>query len=149
MTTTNTLVPATSAMITSMAAQSPLGCAIRTVQPDREHAVLEVVGTPGHDAADELRQRLEGLLVAGVRYLLVDLSESGPADAVTDTLTEGSRRLKARHGWLRIHRDQIWPVPGGLTEVTATEAFAIYRAFAGSTDERDSRSATHGVKCAS
>jgi hypothetical protein len=136
-------------MITSMAALPPLGGRIRTVQPDREHAVLEVVGVPGHDLADELWQRVEGLLVAGVRYLLVDLSEAGPADAVADALTEAGRRLEERHGWLRVHQDRMWPLPGGLSEATLTEVFAIYRAFAWSTDGRDGRRVAHGAWCVS
>jgi hypothetical protein len=147
MTMSSTPVPATGAVITPMAV--PLGFAIRTVQPDREHAVLEVVGTPGHDAADELWQRMEGLLVAGVRYLLVDLSEAGPIDAVAAALTEASRRLKERHGWLRVHGDLMWPVPGGLSEATLTEVFAIYRAFAGSTEEWDGWRVAHGARRAS
>jgi hypothetical protein len=149
MTTTSTPMPATGAAITSMAALPPLGFAIRTVQPDREHAVLDVVGAPGHDAADELWQRLEGLLVAGVRYLLVDLSEAGPVDAVADAFTEASRRLKERHGWLRVHQDLMWPVPGGLSEATLTEVFAIYLAFAGTTDGWDRRRVEHGARYAS
>jgi hypothetical protein len=124
-------MPATGPVITSTAALAPVGVAIRTVQPDREHAVLEVVGVPGHDVGDELRQRVEGLLVAGVRYLMVDLSEAGPADAVADVLSEAGRRLKERDGWLRVHRDRMWPVPGGLSEATLTEVFSIYQAFAG------------------
>jgi hypothetical protein len=104
---------------------------IRTAQGDREHALLEVVGVAGHDVAGELWQRVEGLLVAGVRYLLVDLSVAGPADAVCDALAEASRCLKERHGWLRIHRDRMWSVPGAPPEATPTEVFAIYQAFAG------------------
>lgn len=139
MTTTSPRMPATGAVISSMVVPFPPRVVIRTVQPDREHAVLEVVGVPGYDTADELWQRVEGLLVAGVRYLLVDLSEAGPADAVADTLTEAGRRLKERHGWLCVHRDQMWPEPGGPSEATLTEVFAIYRAFAGSTDRWDGR----------
>jgi hypothetical protein len=143
MTTTSTPVPATGALITSIAAVSPFGIVIRTVQPDREHAVLEVIGVPGHDAADELAQRVEGLLVAGVRYLLVDLSEAGRTDAVVDVLTEASRRLDERHGWLRVHGDRISPVSGNLSEATLTEVFAIYRAFDRSTIGRDALSRGH------
>jgi hypothetical protein len=116
-----------------MAAVSPLGIVIRTVQPDREHAVLEVIGVPGRGDAGELRQRVEGLLVAGVRYLLVDLSEAGSADAVVDVLTEASRRLNERHGWLRVHWDPMSPVSRGLSEATLTDVFAIYQAFDRST----------------
>jgi len=114
-----------------MTALSPLGFAIRTVQPDREHAVLEMVGTPGHDAVDELWQRMEGLQVAGVRYLLVDLSEAGPIEAVAEALTEASRRLKERQGWMCVHGDLLLPVPDGLSAATLNEVFSIYLAFAG------------------
>jgi hypothetical protein len=133
MTTTSSPVPATGEVISSMLLFPPR-VVIRTVQPDREHAVLEVVGEPDHDTADELWQRVEGLLVAGVRYLLVDLSEAGPADALADELAEAGRRLEERDGWLCVHPDPMWPVPGGLSEATLTEVFAIYRAFAGSID---------------
>ena len=131
MTTTSPPMPTTGALIASTADPSPRRVVIRTAQPDREHAVLEVVGVAGHDVAGELRQRVEGLLVAGVRYLLVDLSVAGPADAVSDALAEASRCLKERHGWLRIHRDRMWPVPDAPPEATLTEVFAIYQAFAG------------------
>ncbi len=103
--------------------------AIRSVRPDREHAVLEVVGAPAIASVDELRQRVEGLLVAGVRYLLVDLAEAGPGDAVVSVLAETARRLEERQGWLRVNR-QGSPLPVDLTEATLGDLFAIYRAFA-------------------
>ena len=43
---------------------SPARIAIRSGQPDREHAVLEVVGAPGLESVDELRQRALGDLFA-------------------------------------------------------------------------------------
>jgi hypothetical protein len=149
MTMSSTPVPAPGAVIAPMTARSPSGFAIRTVQPDREHAVLEVVGTPGHDAVDELWQRMEGLLVAGVRYLLVDLSGAGPIEAVAEALAEASRRLKERQGWLRVHGDLMWPVPDGLSEATLNEVFAIYRAFAGGADEWDGWRVAHDARRAS
>jgi hypothetical protein len=139
MTTTCSHMPASGTAITPLVAPSAPQVVIRTVQPDRDHAVLEMVGVPGHDAADELRQRLQGLLVAGVRHLLVDLSEAGPADGVADALREAGRQLKGRGGWLRIHQDLTWPMPAGLSEATPAEVFAIYRAFGGSTDGRNGR----------
>jgi hypothetical protein len=102
---------------------------IRSGQSDREHAVLEVVGVPGPDGVDELRQRVEGLLVGGVRYLLVDLAEAVRGDAVVSVLAETARRLEERQGWLRVDR-QASSFPLGLTEATLSELFAIYRAFA-------------------
>jgi hypothetical protein len=134
MTTASPPMPGPGAAITSMVAPSPSPVVIRTIQPDRDHALLEVIGVPDHDAADEVRQRVQGLLVAGVRYLLLDLSEAGPADAVANLLSEAGRHLNARHGWLRVHRDLTWPMPGGLIEATPSELFAIYRAFSGTTD---------------
>jgi hypothetical protein len=110
--------------------------AIRSGQPDREHAVLEVVGAPGPDSVDELRQRVEGLLVAGVRYLLVDLAEAVQGDAVVSVLAETARRLEERQGWLRVDR-QGSSLPLGLTEATLGELFAIYRAFARSAGRWD------------
>ena len=110
--------------------------AIRSIQPDREHAVLEVVGAPGLESVDELRHRVEGLLVAGVRYLLVDLADGVPGDAVVSVLAETARRLEERQGWLRVNR-QGSPLPVGLTEATLGELFAIYRAFARSAGRWD------------
>jgi hypothetical protein len=114
----------------------PARIAIRSVQPDREHAVLEVVGTLGLDSVDELRQRVEGLLVADVRYLLVDLAEAVPGDAVVSVFAVTARRLEERRGWLRVHRQRA-SLPVGLTEATLGELFAIYRAFARSAGRWD------------
>jgi hypothetical protein len=102
--------------------------AIRSVQPDREHAVLEVVGAPGFECVGELWQRVEGLLVAGVRYLLVDLAEAVPGDAVVSVFAETARRLEQRQGWLRVNRQEASP-PVGLPEATLGDLFAIYRSF--------------------
>jgi anti-anti-sigma regulatory factor len=106
--------------------------AIRSVQPDRDHDVLEVAGALGHDNAAELRQRVEGLLVAGVRCLLVDLGEAGPCDpGVIGVLADAARRLERRQGWLRINPNRCLPVAAELDEATLTDLFAIYRASAG------------------
>jgi hypothetical protein len=102
---------------------------IRSMQPDRDHAVLEVVGAPGLECVDELRQRVEGLLVAGVRYLLVDLAEAVPGDAVVRVLADAARRLEERQGWLRVNR-QDSSLPVSLPEATLGDLFAIYRSFA-------------------
>jgi hypothetical protein len=142
-------MPGSGSAITSMVAPSPPPpVVIRSVQSDRDHAVLEVVGVPDHDVADELRQRVTGLLVAGVRYLLVDLSEAGPADAVANVLSEAGQHLEGRRGWLRVHRDVMWPVRDGLPEATPAEVFAIYQAFAGSTEGPNGRRVAH-AGCAS
>ena len=74
------------------------GPAIRSVQPDRDHGVLEVAGALGQDNAAELRQRVEGLLVAGVRYLLVDLAEAGPCGPMAiGVLADAARLLEGWH----------------------------------------------------
>lgn len=109
------------------------GFVIRSVQPDREHAVLELVGTPGLESADELRQRVEGLLVADVRYLLVDLAEADAVDGVASVLAATAQRLEERQGWLRVH-GQSSPLPAGLTEATLGELFAMYQGFVGAAD---------------
>jgi hypothetical protein len=117
--------PAASPVLTPLAS-----IAIRSVQPDREHAVLEIVGAPGLESVDELWQRVEGLLVAGVRYLLVDLAEAVPGDAVVSVFVETARRLEERQGWLRVNLQCSSSLPVGLTEATLGDLFAIYRTFA-------------------
>lgn len=106
------------------------GARIRSVQPDRDHAVLELVGALGRARVDELRQRLKGLLVGGARFLLVDLAGVGPCDAaLTGVLTSFARRLDARQGWLRVYAP-----PSSLCELdeaTLADLFAIYRAAGG------------------
>jgi hypothetical protein len=111
----------------------PAGVVIRSVQPDGEHAVLELVGAPGLESADELRRRVEGLLVAGVRYLLVNLAEADPVDAVASVLAATAQRLEECQGWLRVH-GQDTPLPAGLTEASLGELFAIYQGFVGAAD---------------
>ena len=49
----------------ALAGPPAFGPAIRSVQPDRHHGVLEVVGALGHDDAAELRQRVEGCWLPG------------------------------------------------------------------------------------
>src|ERR1700716_2473355 len=113
MTSTSPLGP-----LTALAAPPAPGPAIRSVQPDRGHGVLEVAGAVGHDNAAELRQRVEGLLVAGVRYLLVDLVEAGPCDPMAiGVLANGARLLEGRQGWLRINPNRTVPVAAELDEV--------------------------------
>jgi anti-anti-sigma regulatory factor len=105
---------------------------IRSVQADRDHGVLEVAGALGHDNAAELRQRVEGLLVAGVRYLLVDLTETGPCDpTVIAVLADAARLLEVRQGWLRINPNRTVPIPAELDEATLSDLFAIYCASSG------------------
>lgn len=67
-------------------------------------------------------------MVGGVRYLLVDLAEAVPGDAVVSHLTEAARRLEERQGWLRVNQ-QFSSLPVDLTEATLGDLFAIYRSF--------------------
>src|SRR4030081_1234321 len=127
MTSTSPLGP-----LTALAALPAPAPAIRSVQPDRDHGVLEVAGALGHDNAAELRQRVEGLLVAGVRYLLVDLVEAGPCDPMAiGVLADAARVLEGRQGWLRINPNRTVPIAAELGEGTLTELFTIYRASSG------------------
>jgi hypothetical protein len=129
LTTTSPLKQLT--LLASPPAPAPV---IRSVQTDRDHGVLEVVGVLGHDSAAELRQRVEGLLVAGVRRLVVDLAEAGPFDpAVIDVFTEAARVLEGRPGWLRVIPNRTQPLPEELDEATLPDLFAIYRASLGAT----------------
>jgi anti-anti-sigma regulatory factor len=83
-------------------ARDPSGVRIMSIQPDREHAFVEVVGAFGHEGVPQLRERVEGLLIAGARYVLVDLSEAGPVEPSTSAaLAPACRELAQREGWLR------------------------------------------------
>ena len=127
MTSTSPLGP-----LTALAGPPAPAPAIRSVQPDRDHGVLEVAGALGHDNAAELRQRVEGLLVAGVRYLLVDLVEAGPCDPMAiGVLADAARVLEGRQGWLRINPNRTVPIAAELDEATLPELFTIYRASSG------------------
>jgi anti-anti-sigma regulatory factor len=109
--------------------------AIRVVWPDREHAVIGVAGAEvDPERLGELRERVQALMVGGVRYVLVDLSEAPSCGgAVLDVLADAAARLQERDGWLRVHRlvTEV-PCPGSsVEEATLSELFAIYRALAG------------------
>jgi hypothetical protein len=110
---------------------TPLELTIISVQPDRDHAVLDVVGRMSEDGLDELRQRLDGLLVAGVRYLLVDLTRAEPSESMLGVLASTTRRLQARQGWLRVHRDPLWSSSGEVDEATLPDLFELYQATIG------------------
>ena len=84
------------------ATSDPPSLRIMSVQPDREHAFVEVVGTCGHEGVAELRQRVDGLLIAGARFVLVDLSGAGEVAPTTNAaLAAAGRQLTRRNGWLR------------------------------------------------
>jgi hypothetical protein len=111
---------------------------IRAVWPDREHALIGVVGAaPDADGLVELRQRVDALLIGGVRHLLVDLSEAPAFDRpVRALLADAAARLAGRSGWLRIHPgfDEASPPNPDVDDATLPDLFVIYRAMAGGTD---------------
>ena len=75
---------------------------IMSVQPDRDHAFVEVTGACGDAGVAELRQRVDGLLIAGARFVLVDLSGAGEVAPTTSAaLASAGRQLTRRNGWLR------------------------------------------------
>ncbi len=75
---------------------------IMSVQPDRDHAFVEVIGPCGHEGVAELRQRVDGLLIAGARFVLVDLTSAGDVAPTTSAaLAAAGRQLTRRKGWLR------------------------------------------------
>jgi hypothetical protein len=41
-----------------------------SVQPDRDRAFVEVIGVCGDEGVAELRHRVDGLLIAGARFVL-------------------------------------------------------------------------------
>src|SRR5690606_21148559 len=78
------------------------GWRIVSVQPDREHAFIEGIGACGLGGAAELRRRVDGLLIAGVRYVLVDLTGAeNVAPTTSAALAAAGRQLARRRGWLK------------------------------------------------
>jgi hypothetical protein len=99
---------------------------IWSLQLDREHILLEVVGDVDEDGVDELRHRLDGLTATGARYVLADVSRaSGNSSPVRAVLCAASNALARRAGWLRVVGR--WP---GMARYEASlgDVFAIYRA---------------------
>ena len=95
------------------------------IQPGHGHALLDIVGDVDDEGVLDLRQLLDGLLAAGARYVLADVSQaSGFAPPVSALLRAGARYLQQRQGWLRILGS--WP---GLADYEASlgEVFALYR----------------------
>src|SRR4030081_742162 len=106
MTTTSPLGP-----LTALASPPAAAPAIKSVQPDRDHGVLEVAGALCQDNAAEPGQGGEGLLVAGVRFLLVALAEVDGCDPVViGVLADAARLLEGRQGWLRINPSRDLPI---------------------------------------
>jgi hypothetical protein len=117
---------------------------IRAVWPDREHALIGVVGAATDaDSLVELRERVEALLIGGVRHLLVDLSEAQAFDRpVRALLADAAARLADRSGWLRIHPgfDEAAPPNPDVDDATLPDLFVIYRAMArGTADQAQDR----------
>jgi hypothetical protein len=100
---------------------------IMSVQPDREHAFVEVIGACGHAGVAELRQRVDGLLIAGARFVLVDLTEAGEVAPTTGAaLASAGRQLTRRKGWLRtVGRDSS---SVARYEASLLDLFVMYQA---------------------
>jgi hypothetical protein len=105
----------------------PPSVRIMSVQPDRDHAFVEVIGVCGHEGAAELRQRVDGLLIAGARFVLVDLTAAGEvAPATSAALASAGRQLTRRKGWLRTvgHESSS----AARYEASLLDLFTMYRA---------------------
>jgi hypothetical protein len=102
---------------------------IMSVQPDRDHAFVEVIGACGHEGVAELRQRVDGLLIAGARFVLVDLTEAGEVAPTTSAaLASAGRQLTRRKGWLRtVGHDSS---SAARYEASLLDLFAMYQAAA-------------------
>jgi hypothetical protein len=110
------------------AARGPSCARIASVQPDREHAFVDVVGVLDEEGIGELRQRMEGLLVAGARYVLVDLTEAvGAEPATSAALVAADQELVRRDGWLRTVGSESSAVTAP-DEASLSDLFAIYQA---------------------
>ena len=91
---------------------------IMSVQPDREHAFVEVIGVCGREGVAELRQRLDGLMIAGARFVLVDLSGAS-----------AGRQLARRNGWLMtVGHDSA---SAARYEASLPDLFTMYQAACG------------------
>lgn len=100
---------------------------IMSVQPDREHAFVEVIGVCGHEGVAELRQRMDGLMIAGARFVVVDLSGAGEvAPATTAALAAAGRQLTRRNGWLRTVGHDV--ASAARYEASLPDLFAMYQA---------------------
>ncbi|WP_345603438.1 hypothetical protein [Pseudonocardia adelaidensis] len=85
---------------------------------------------------------MEALLIGGVRFLLVDLSEAQACDGrVRALLADAAARLADRSGWLRIHPHLDEPPSRNpdVADATLPDLFLIYRAMGGDSGGRDGR----------
>ena len=105
----------------------PPSVRIMSVQPDRDHAFVEVIGVCSHEGVAELRQRVDGLLIAGARFVLVDLTAAGEVAPTTSAaLASAGRQLTRRKGWLRT----VGHVSSSAAryEASLLDLFAMYKA---------------------
>ncbi|WP_170309103.1 STAS domain-containing protein [Pseudonocardia hierapolitana] len=104
------------------------GVRIMSVQPDRDHAFVEVIGVCGDEGVAELRQRVDGLLIGGARFVLVDLTGAGEvAPSTSSALAAAGRQLTRRQGWLRT----VGPDSSSSAaryEASLLDLFTMYRA---------------------
>jgi hypothetical protein len=109
------------------AGSDPPSLRIMSVQPDREHAFVEVIGTCGYEGVAELRQRVDGLLIAGARFVLVDLTAAGElAPTTSAALAAAGRQLTRRKGWLRtVGHDSS---SSARYEASLVDLFVMYQA---------------------
>jgi hypothetical protein len=101
-----------------------------SVQPDRDHAFGEVMGACGHEGVVELQQRADGLLIAGARFVLVDLTQAGEVAPTTGAALAAAGRQLARDGWLRLVR-QGSSASAARYEASLLDLFSMYQAAVG------------------
>jgi hypothetical protein len=101
---------------------------IMSVQPDQDHAFVEVIGAFGDEGVAELRRRVDGLLIAGARFVLVDLSGAGEiSPSTSSTLAAAGRQLSRRDGWLRmVGHDSM--SSAARYEASLPDLFTMYQA---------------------
>jgi hypothetical protein len=93
---------------------------IISVQPDREHTFIEVIGECGHAGVAELRQRVDGLLIGGARFVLVDLTGAGDvAPSTSLALAAAGRQLTRRKGMAPDGRARLVVLRGAVRGVAS------------------------------
>lgn len=106
------------------------GVRIMSVQPDRDHAFVEVIGACGDEGVAELQQRVGGLLIAGARFVLVDLTAAGEvAPSTSAALAAAGRQLARRNRWLRMVGHDSSPFTARY-EASLIDLFTMYQAAA-------------------
>ena len=110
------------------AVDAPARATLSFVQLERDHALVVVRGGVSEVFLLTLRQHLANLVVAGVRFVVLDLAEvtTCPPEMVGELAT-ACRELYARQGWLR----SITTAPcvaDALESAELDDLFPIYRA---------------------